>query len=119
MKYLHNRLNQLYEQQAREEKKVMDSVHNTISSLTPFGGFSDTLESILKKEDQESYYSKNALTLLINKSIDSVIQKPLFINQTLKAIIKTRFVDVLFSNSVETEDLVENSETEKCKSAQL
>jgi hypothetical protein len=119
MKYLHNRLNQLYEQQAIEEKKVMDSVHKTLSSLTPFGGLKDSMESMLKKEDEEAYYSKNALTLLINKSIDSIIEKPVFINQTLKAIIKKRFVDVLFSSSKDKEVQKENQEAVKCKSAVL
>jgi hypothetical protein len=119
MKYLHQRLNQLYEQQAKEEKKVMDSVHKTISSLTPFDSFKNSIESILQKENQEPYYSKNALTLLINKSIDNIIEKPVILNQTIKAIIKNRFVDRLFSPSSQSMDHEESKENTKCESAKL
>jgi hypothetical protein len=98
MKSLQKRLNQLYEQQAMEEKKVLQSLQKTIENLSPFSTIKNSLSDIMSSVESESYYSKKSFTLLVNKTIDTIIPKPEIINQTIKVLVQKRFIDVLFDN---------------------
>ena len=104
MKNLQKRLNQLYDQQAIEEKKVLESIQNSLNNLSPLTGIKNTVNEILSNDETELYYSKQAFTLLLNKTIDSLVPKPDFINQTLKVLVNKRFVDVMFNDSSETSE---------------
>jgi hypothetical protein len=101
MKNLQKRLNQLYEQQAVEEKKVLESIQRSINNLSPLTGIKNTVSEILSNEELEPYYSKQTFTLLLNKTIDNIVPKPDLINQTIKVLVQKRFVEVLFSKSTE------------------
>ena len=101
MKSLQKRLSQLYEQQAIEEKKVLQSIQKTIDDLSPFSGMKDSFANMFASEDLDPYYSKKSFTLLLNKTIDSIIPKPDLINQTIKVLVQKRFVEVLFDKPSE------------------
>jgi hypothetical protein len=96
MKSLQKRLSQLYEQQSIEEKKVIQSIQKALDNIAPFSSIKSSITEILSSEELDSYYSKKSFTLLLNKTIDSIIPKPEIINQTIKALVQTRFVDILF-----------------------
>jgi hypothetical protein len=98
MKSLQKRLSQLYEKQAIEEKKVLQSLQITIDNLSPFSNVKNSLSELMSSEESESYFSKKSFTLLLNKTIDSIVPKPEIINQTIKVLIQQRFVDVLFDS---------------------
>lgn len=117
MKNLQNRLNQLYEQQAIEEKNVLQSIQRTLNDLSPFSEVKNSLAELLSSDESESYYSKKSFILLMNKTIDNIIPKPDIINQTIKVLVQKRFVDVLFETP---KDKTEEKEFEtNCSSADL
>lgn len=99
MKNLQYRLNQLYEQQAIEEKKVLESLEGIISSMSPFDNIKNTWNEFVANDDLDLEYPKQTLTLLINKTIDNLIEKPVILNQSLKILLKKRLIDVLFTAS--------------------
>jgi hypothetical protein len=117
MKSLQKRLSQLYEQQAIEEKLVLKSMKQTLDSLSPFTGVKNSISDMLSSDELEPYFSKKAFTLLMNKSIDSIIPKPDIINQTIKVLVQKRFVEVLFNQSTETSNVKEKAAN--CTSAEL
>jgi glutaredoxin 2 len=102
MQNLQKRLNQLYDQQAIEEKKVLESIQHSLTNLSPLTGIKNTVNEILSNDEIEPYYSKRTFTLLLNKTIDSLVPKPDLINQTIKVLVQKRFVDVMFNESSET-----------------
>jgi hypothetical protein len=104
MKNLQKRLNQLYEQQAIEEKKVLESIQRSINNLSPLTGIKNTVSEILSNEELEPYYSKQTFTLLLNKTIDSIVPKP-------------DLVEVLFNKS--TEAIKERKSEPNCISTEL
>lgn len=117
MKKLQKRLSQLYEQQAIEEKKVLQSLQQTFDQLSPFSDMKKSISEILLSDELEPYYSKRTFTLLLNKTVDSIIPKSDIINQTIKVLVQKRFVDVLFETP---KDKTEEKEFETyCKSADL
>jgi F0F1-type ATP synthase delta subunit len=102
MQNLQKRLTQLYDQQAIEEKKVLESIQHSLTNLSPLTGIKNTVNEILSNDEIEPYYSKRTFTLLLNKTIDSLVPKPDLINQTIKVLVQKRFVDVMFNESSET-----------------
>ena len=102
MQNLQKRLNQLYDQQAIEEKKVLESIQHSLTNLSPLTRIKNTVNEILSNDEIEPYYSKQTFTLLLNKTIDSLVPKPDLINQTIKVLVQKRFVDVMFNESSET-----------------
>jgi len=96
MKNLQQRLNQLYEQQAIEEKKVMESLETMLTSFSPLDNIKNSWNDFISNEELDLEYPKQALTALINKTIDNLIEKPAIINQSIKILLKTRLIDALF-----------------------
>jgi len=96
MKNLQHRLNQLYEQQAIEEKKVMESINDVMNSISPFENIKKNWNEFVKGDDSEAELPKQTLTLLLNKTIDNLVEKPAILNQSLKVLLKNRVIDVLF-----------------------
>lgn len=97
MKNLQQRLNQLYEQQAIEEKKVMESLETMLTSFSPLENIKNSWNDFISDEELDLEYPKQALTALVNKTIDNLIEKPAIVNQSLKILLKTRLIDALFS----------------------
>ncbi len=98
MKNLQHRLNQLYEQQAIEEKKVMESINDVMNSISPFENIKKTWNEFVKGDESEMELPKQTLTLLLNKTIDNLVKKPELLNQSLKILLKKRVIDVLFES---------------------
>ena len=117
MKSLQKRLSQLYEQQAVEEKKVLQSLQDTLNNLSPFSNMKSSLADLFSSDESESYHSQRSFTILINKTIDSIIPKPEIINQTIKVLVQRRFIDVLFQKSQETNK--EKQQELNCKTTEL
>jgi hypothetical protein len=103
MKNLQYRLNQLYEQQAIEEKKVLESLEGIMSSISPLDNIKNSWNEFISDKDLDLEYPKQALTSLINKTIDNLIEKPVILNQSLKILLKKRLIDVLFAASTSQE----------------
>lgn len=118
MKNLQKRLNQLYEQQAIEEKKVIQALQNTLDNINPIGNIKQTLDAIISGEKEDAYYSKNALTILINKTVDGIIKKPEIINQAIKILLKNRFIDVLYSKEEKPNNNLVKVKKESCSTVQ-
>ena len=115
MKAIQKRLNQLYEQQAIEEKKVIQALQNTLEKLNPLMSIKNVLDDVLLSEKDDSLYSKNAFTYLVNKTVDGFLKKPDILNQTLKVFLKNKFIDVLYSKSDKnTTSPVKENKNEPC-----
>lgn len=70
MKNLQHRLNQLYEQQAIEEKKVMESINDVMNSISPFENIKKTWNEFVKGDESETEYpNKHLLFYLIKQLI--------------------------------------------------
>jgi hypothetical protein len=115
MKTIQKRLNQLYEQQAIEEKKVIQALQNTLENLNPLMSFKNVMNEVISGEKDDSFYSKNAFTYLVNKTVDGFIKKPDIINQTLKVLLKNKFIDVIYSATEKnTSSPIKENKNEPC-----